>query len=286
MGIFFCKNKENEDELVFVKSKDDDIQFPPYFSKADSIFDKLKENNLFKNITLIEYINLLANINTENADIPYEGPYLMNFSYEDSQKFINSNVSDELYSDFITKAILSHRTIGEKESIFRNICLEIYKILKQKIQEYYNDEEAQVTKKDLIGLGIFFCKGTNSYKMKLIYDLFKNDKGDLEQNKNFDEFLLSSFLIVSSCLMNAKKSINQINPLLSEDSLDKIDKFLEIYSLKNCEDLVQYFNLNFFNRVKLTFYEYNLNLTKANGFGWIFSPSGIRQKLEENKFLD
>ena len=60
----------------------------------------------------------------------------------------------------------------------------------------------------------------------------------------------------------------------------------EIYSLKNCEDLVQYFNLNFFNRVKLTFYEYNLNLTKANGFGWIFSPSGIRQKLEENKFLD
>ena len=115
---------------------------------------------------------------------------------------------------------------------------------------------------------------------------YTNMNVDLEQTKNFDAFLLISFLIVSSCLMNAKKSINQINPLLSEDSLDKIDKFLEIYRLKNCEDLVQYFNLNFFNRVKLTFYEYNLNLTKANGFGWIFSPSGIRQKLEENKFLD
>ena len=38
--------------------------------------------------------------------------------------------------------------------------------------------------------------------------------------------------------------------------------------------------------MKLTFYEYKLNFKEFNGFGWIFSPEGIRQKLEENKYIE
>ena len=187
MGIFYsnCKEKEKDTDLDLVEPINEEIKFPLYNSKSDSIFDSLKETNLFQQITLIEYINLLSNINLENSSALFEGPFKINFSYHDSQNFINSFLSQELYTDFITKRILSHRTLADKETIFKDICLEIYKILKIKLEEHYQNENAKVTKKDLIGLGIFFCKGTNAYKIKLIFDLFKNNKGYLEQNNFF-----------------------------------------------------------------------------------------------------
>ena len=288
MGIFYnnCREKNRDNEIDLVEPINEEIQFPIYYSKSDSIFESLNETNLLKYITLIEYINLLSNINPENVNDIFEGPYKMNFSYYDSQNFINSYVSDELYNDFITKRILSHRIMGEKETIFKDICTEIYETLKNKIKEHYQNENAKMSKKNFISLGIFFCKGTNSFKMKLIFDLFKNAKGDLEQNKIFDEFLLSNFLIGSYCLILVRKNLSRNNPFVSEISFDKIDKYMEIYNLKNCEDLVKDFNFNFFNGMKLTFYEYKLKFKDNNGFGWIFSPEGIRQKLEENKFLE
>ena len=288
MGIFYnnCREKNRDNEIDLVEPINEEIQFPIYYSKSDSIFESLNETNLLKYITLIEYINLLSNINPENVNEIFEGPYKMNFSYYDSQNFINSYVSDELYNDFITKRILSHRIMGEKETIFKDICAEIYETLKNKIKEHYQNENAKMSKKNFISLGIFFCKGTNSFKMKLIFDLFKNAKGDLEQNKIFDEFLLSNFLIGSYCLILVRKNLSRNNPFVSEISFDKIDKYMEIYNLKNSEDLVNDFNFNFFNGMKLTFYEYKLKFKDNNGFGWIFSPEGIRQKLEENKFLE
>ena len=178
MGIFCSSCKEEDKDLDLIESTKEEFDFPTYYSKGDSILESLKENNLFKNITLIEYINLLSNINLENSNIPFDGPFKMNFSYYDAKSFINSQISDELYLDFITKSLLSHRMMGEKEIIFRDICFEIYKNLKNKIKEHYNNDNAEITKKDLINLGLLFCRGTNSYKIKLIFDLFKNEKNE------------------------------------------------------------------------------------------------------------
>ena len=287
MGIFYsnCREKQKDNDLDLVEPIGEEIQFPLYYSKSDSIFNSIKELNLFEHITLIEYINLLSNINLENSDAFFEGPFKINFSYYDSQNFINSYVSDELYNNFINKRILSQRKLDENETIFRDMCLEIYNILKIKLKEHYQNEEAQITKKDLISLGIFFCKGTNAYKMKLIFDLFKNNKGYLEQNKFFDEFLLCNFLIGSYILIQAKNNLSRNNPLIAEIPVGEIEKYMEIYDLKNCKNLVKDFNFCFFNGMKLTFYEYKRNFKDSNGFGWIFFPEGIRQKLKENKFI-
>jgi hypothetical protein len=287
MGIYYsnCREKQKDDDLDLVEPISEEIQFPLYYSKSDSIFNSIKELNLFEHITLIEYINLLSNINLENSDAFFDGPFKINFSYYDSQNFINSYVSDELYNNFINKRILSQRKLDENETIFRDMCLEIYNILKKKLKEHYQNEEAQITKKDLISLGIFFCKGTNAYKMKLIFDLFKNNKGYLEQNKFFDEFLLCNFLIGSYILIQAKNNLSRNNPLIAEIPLGEIEKYMEIYDLNGCENLVKEFNSCFFNGMKLTFYEYKRNFKDSNGFGWIFFPEGIRQKLEENKFI-
>ena len=287
MGIFYsnCREKQKDDDLDLVEPIGEEIQFPLYYSKSDSIFNSIKELNLFDHITLIEYINLLSNINLENSDTFFEGPFKINFSYQDSQNFINSYVSDELYNNFINKRILSQRKLDENETIFRDMCIEIYNILKIKLKEHYQNDKAQITKKDLISLGIFFCKGTNAYKMKLIFDLFKNNKGYLEQNKFFDEFLLCNFLIGSYILIHAKNNLSKNNPLIAEIPEGEIEKYREIYDLKNCENLVKDFNFCFFNGMKLTFYEYKRNFKDSNGFGWMFFPEGIRQKLEENKFI-
>ena len=76
-----------------------------------------------------------------------------------------------------------------------------------------------------------------------------------------------------------------INPINSENAGQNLDKFIQIYDLKNCENLLRIFNLGFFNGMKLAFYEYKLKFKDINGFAWVFSPKGIRQKLEENKFV-
>ena len=287
MGIFYsnCNQKEKDKDLDLAEQIDEEIKFPLYYSKSDSLFDSIKGINLFQQITLIEYINLLSNTTLENSDTIYEGPFKINFSYYDSQNFINSYVSDELYNNFINKRILSHRKLDENETIFRDMCIEIYNILKTKLKEHYQNDNAQITKKDLISLGLFFCKGTNAYKMKLIFDLFKNNKGYLEQNEFFDEFLLCNFLIGSYILLHAKKNMGGNNQIISEIPSVEVDKFMEIYDLNNCEDLLKEFNLCFFNGMKLTFYEYKRNFKDSNGFGWMFFPEGIRQKLEENKFI-
>ena len=99
MGIFYSSNynqKEKDNELDLAEQIDEEIKFPLYYSKSDSIFDSIKEMNLFQQITLIEYINLLSNITLENSDNIFEGPFKINFSYYDSQNFINSYMSDEL----------------------------------------------------------------------------------------------------------------------------------------------------------------------------------------------
>ena len=284
MGIL-CSNNGDDKDLDLVETTKEEFEFPIYYSKSDSIFESLQENNLFKEITLVEYINQLMNINLNNSDSPFEGPFKMNFSNLDAKSFINTVISEELFDNFISKVILSHRKMEEKEIIYKDMCMEIYKDLRNKLKEHYENDNARITKKDLISLGIFFCRGTDTYKMKLIFDLFKNDKGYLEKNIFFDEFLLSNFLIASFCLINAKNNLSRINPLINENYEENLDIFLQIYTLKNCEKLVNYFNLNFFNGMKLTFYEYKLKFKDINGFGWIFSPKGIRQKLEENQFL-
>ena len=203
---------------------------------------------------------------------------------------ITSNVliKESTYTLGVTgeyKRILSHRKLGENETIFRDMCIEIYNVLKIKLKEHYQNENAQITKKDLISLGLFFCKGTNAYKMQLIFDLFKNNKGYLEQNEFLDEFLLCNFLIGSYILLYANKNLGRTNPLVSQIPSEEIEKYMEIYDLNGCGNLVKEFNSCFFNGMKLTFYEYKRNFKDSNGFGWIFFPEGIRQKLEENKFI-
>ena len=280
MGNCFvnCKNTENESTLM--AKNEEEIQFSQYSSLSDSQLEILeKDNNLFRYITLVEYINLLSYYTLETANIPFDGPYKITFSYKD--EFLSQYFYEELFQNFIENTILKNRELGEQETTFKEMCLELFKSLKTKLKENYG-EDKKVTKRDLICLGILFCKTNNINKIKIFFDLFKNEKEIFIQSNELNEYLLSSFLISSFCLISAKKKLSQTNPTIPEFSLEEIQSLLQNANLEHCINLVNYFNKNFFN--KNIFYrwdQFKQKFEDENGFGWIFSSKGIRQKLQE-----
>lgn len=273
-----CNKKEIEDTII--AQNEEEIDFPEYSSISDNHLECLeKDNNLFKFITLVEYLNLLSYFTLETATVPNEAPYRMNFSYKD--KFLSDYFYEELFQSFLENTILKNREIGEEETTFKDMCIELFKALKLKLGQNYN-ETKNITKRDLICLGTLFCKTSNINKIKILFDIFKNEKEEFNPSEELDEFLLCSFLISSYCLISAKKNISQINPTIPEFSLDELKELLQYAELKDCQNLVKYFNNNFFfNKKALTWKEFKLKFIGKNSFGWIFSTKGIRQKLQE-----
>ena len=281
MGNCFVNCNQSEEDSTLLAKIEEEVKFPQYSSISDSHLEILeKDNNLLRYITLVEYINLLSYYTLETANIPFDGPYKITFSYND--EFLSQNFSEELFQSFIENTILKNRELGEEETTFKEICLELFKSLKIKLKEYFG-EDKKVTKRDLISLGALYCKTNSINKIKIFFDIFKNQKEIFVQSNELNEFLLSSFLISSFCLINAKKKLSQVNPTIPEFTLEELESLFQYSNLEDCINLVNYFNTNFFN--KNVFYRWDQFKQKfegENGFGWIFSSQGIRQKLQEN----
>ena len=276
-----CNKVENESDLL--AQIEEDIQFPQYSSISDNHLECLeKQNNVLRYISLVEYINLLSYFTLETATIPFEGPYKINFSYKD--EFLSNVINEEFFQSFIENTILRNREIGEEESTFKEMCTEIFNSLLLQLKQNSGDENKDITKRDLICLGTLFCKTNNINKIKLFFDLFKNEKEIFIPSENLNEFLICSFLISSYCLINAKKKLCQINPTIPEMSLEDLKTLLSNSELKDCQNLVKIFNINFFfNKKAFTWKEFKAKFIGNYGFGWIFSTKGIRQKLQENQ---
>lgn len=279
--IVNCKKSENESTLL--AQTEEEIEFPQYLSISDNHLECLeKENNLFRYISLVEYINLLSYYTYETATIPFEGPYKINFSYKD--EFLSNFFNEELFQSFIQNTILKNREIGEEESTFMEMCAELFKSLKLKLKQYSGEEDKEVTKRDLLCLGTLFCKTNNINKIRLLFDIFKNKKELFVSSYELNEFLICSFLVSSYCLIITKKNLSQTNPTIPEYSIEDLKSLLEFSELKDCQNLVKIFNINFFlNKNGFTWDEFLLKFKGSEGFGWIFSTKGIRQKLQENQ---
>ena len=282
MGNCFVNCNNIEEESTLIAKIEEKIEFPQYSSISDRHLEILeKDNNLLRYITLVEYINLLSHYTLETANIPFDGPYKITFSYRD--EFLSQCFYEELFQSFIENTILKNRELGEEETTFKEMCLELFSPLKTKLKEYYG-EEKKITKRDLICLGTLYCKTNGINKIKIFFDIFKNEKEIFIQSNELNEFLLSSFLISSFCLISAKKKLSQVNPTIPEFTLEELESLLQYENLEDCIRLVNYFNKNFFK--KNSFYRWDQFKQKfegENGFGWIFSPQGIRQKLQENQ---
>lgn len=291
MGTFSCCKKFSEDTSSVFAPGENEVDFPDYSSRSDSYFTLIETKyNLLNHVQLLDYINLLESFTLQTATIHSKAKYRYNFTSKD--EFLNTKMNQVEFQSFIENKLLNINDIldfyGEDEeaiSIFKECFVKLISALNVKLNSYYQTKgEDKVTKRNLVGLGLLYCRGQNISKVKLFFDLFKNEDEKFKKSEHLDNYLIGIFFIASYSLLSVRTSINM--PL---QDLPKIDNNLAYHLLngnnlaqKNCENLLKYFNKTFFDKESFTWKEFkNKFCNNKNTFAWIFSSKGIRNKLED-----
>ena len=293
MGFEMCCNKKSSPDSAqsFASTTEKEIAVQKYSSTNDAFFTEIeKKYNILTYIQLVEYINLLEYFTLDTATVAFEGQ--MKTEYSSRDEFLTYIISVDEFQSFIENKILKVKEIyemaGNNElmvSTFKSGFIELYNSLKMKLNQHYQKEKDFdiITKRSLIPLGILFAISNIVGKIKLIFDIFKDENGNFTKSNELDEFLLSSFLLSSYCMISTRRKISKINSNISELGKDDLIKCLQVSELKDCENLVNIFNQTFFEKESYSWPEFKEKFEKKdNGFQWILSPSGIRSKLEEN----
>ena len=260
-----------------------------YTSTHDIYYNDIEGKfNILTYIQLIDYINLLEYYSSETATLQFNQPLKTQFSSKDA--FLSQPISIDNFQSFIENQLFKIPEIyemwGNNElsfNIFKIAFLEVYSSLQLKLNQKYESKiEDRIKKINLIPLGILFCVSNVVSKIKLIFDLFKNENGLFTKSNELDEYLFCSFIISSYCLVSARKKVGIHYENIPELTREDIIKLVEVSELKDSNNLVNKFNKNFFNKEELTWEEYRSKFENIDGFQWILSSKGIRKKLEEN----
>ena len=292
MGIEACCNKRVSPDSVlsFSPPNEREIQIQSYHSSNDEAFQDIElKYNFLTYLPLVEYINLLEYYSLETATVPFNGK--MKTEYSSKDNFLNYVMSVDELQSFLENQLLKSSTIyemcGKNELMVtttKEVMKEMYNSLEMKLNQLYGDKRNdRITKKSLIPFGILFCVSNVVGKIKLIFDLFKDENETFTKSESLDEFLLTSFLLCSYCMISARRKISSTNSNLPELSKDDLIKCLGVCELKDCQNLLKVFNDTFFTEDKLDWLKFKEKFeNKENGFQWLLSPKGIRKKLEEN----
>ena len=217
------------------------------------------------------------------------------FKYND--KFLSELINEEEFQSFIENKIFNLEELSElignnqeAASLFKQICLELYKSLKLKLNQHYNNDSIDsndsidiIKKQNLLAIGILFCACENIEKIKLIFDIFKNESNEFCKSENLNDFLLTLFLISSYCLISARNKISNTKLGIGQIEKEDLLKLIKVSELKDNENLVKIFNDSFFKQEKYRWDQFKNKFQDIdNGFGWVLSSKGIRRKLEEN----
>ena len=292
-----CKEEKEEDkkevgEKTEEENKEEkkEIAFKDYYTQNDEALYEVESNqNFLKYISLYEYLNLLDIFTIENSTIKTELPNKLIFSSKD--EFFQKDMNIKEFQSFIENKIFNLKDIkdliGNNEttaSIFKQICIEIYQALELKLSQHYDsNDDVVIKKKNLIPLGLLFCNCNNIEKIKLFFDLFKNENEEFCKSYELDIFMLTDFLTGSYCLIDARNKIGKNFYTISELKRDELIRLVNCAELKDNQNLLKVFNETFFDKEKFTWVEFKQKFEdKENGFGWIFSSQGIRRKLEEH----
>ena len=289
MGCNMCRKKGYK-KVNYLAPTEKEIEFKDYSSPNDQPLSVIEtQNNFFNFVQLVEYVNLLEQFNIISSTVPSDSTRRTKFSSKD--EFLNKEISQEEFQSFIENKIFTlnelYELIGNNDknaTLFKEICLEIYKSLELKLKQHYSDESPIIIKKrNLLPIGILFCASNNVEKIRFIFDIFKNENEEISKSEELDDYLLSLFLTGSYCLISARNKIG--NNFREVEKLEKENLFKLINSaeLKDCENLVNVFNEHFFIKENYSWEDFKGKFEDLeNGFGWIFSSKGIRRKLEEN----
>ena len=270
MGCNQCRKKGYQ-KVNYFAPDEKEIKFKDYSSPNDHLLGEIEsKQNFFKYIALYEYINLLDNFTVENSTVRSDFPKKNRFSSSD--EFYQKDIAKEEFQSFIENKIFK---IDEIYDLTANNL---------KLRQNYNiDDPIVIKKKNLIPLGLMFCQCNNIEKIKLFFDLFKNENEEFCKSEELNDFLISDFLTGSYCLISARNKIGKMNESIEELKREDLINLVNKAELKDNQNLVKVFNDTFFTKESFNWNEFKQKFEDPeNGFGWIFSSKGIRRKLEEN----
>ena len=286
MGCCVSDSYKNLENILAIGEQE--VTFEIYSSNIDKILEPIESvYNILKDISLIEYVNFLDGF---LINIPFFDYNNLKINFSSNEKFLTEEISLENFEEMITKKIFvayeSKERIINKEfilPIFKNICQIVYKSLEEKLILHYKKKK-YIIKRNILCLGFVYCQSSNIGKIRLFFDLFSKE-GKFEKSNELNDFLISLFIIVSHSMVNARIEFSGKHkiPKLKENELNMTYRISE---LKDSENLLKYFNNNFFKDKKSFDYsEFREKfINKVDTYDWIFSPNGIRYKLEHNNY--
>ena len=285
-----CCEKKTERQNDFCPNEKE-IKFLDYKSTFGDLLEIIDRTyNFFTYVPLIEFMNLLEFYTSKTSTEEFQGKFRNDFSSKD--EFLSQNMAVEEFQSFIENKILKTSALNDileknndQISIFKEAFIEIYHALLLKLGQNNPDKQFEaISKRDLISIGLLYCDSNNIDKIKVFFDIFKNENEEFVSTPELNEFLMCLFLIPSYCMISARKKTNNQHPDVPELKKDELLNMLKISELKDSQNLLQVFNNNFFQtKTNYTWEEFKaLFVDKSTGFGWIFSSNGIRKKLEEN----
>ena len=286
-----CQKKLSKKELYsFAPTREKEILRIKYKSNYDFLFEELEHKyNILGHIQLIDYVNLLNNYEPETATLNLTGVMKKDYSHHDYS--LSYVMTVDIFQNFIENKLYKTSEIiqlSEKKelmlSTFTEVCREIFNSLELKLNQHYGEKtNDRISKKSLIPLGVLFSISNVVGKIKLIFDLYKDENGNFVKSSDFNDYLLSSFLICSYCMISARRKISSTNHNIPEMTKEELIKCLGVCELKDCQNLVNVFNTTFFDKDSFNWIEFKEKFeNKDKGFQWILSSRGIRKKLEEN----
>ena len=266
-----CCNEKGYEAISNLSPDEKDFSFLSYESYEDDNIEKLdNEYNILHSISLLDFLSNLENFDIQNINNPFTSNEKKNYSYLDN--FLNEKINDENFINFIENKFFMKSDINEMypekvKNVFKIISKDVFNQFKILINR-------DVVKKDLIPLGLLFCKSSNFGKVKILHDINASPK--FEKNENLFNFLKNMFILsilTENFLLNnvGEKHVNIDNNEILTISENLSNKFLNDF-FKNQNTLT---NEEFLKKFKI----------KTNEFGWIFNPNGIKKSMnKEEKF--
>ena len=292
MGCNFCRRKE---ELItrmnYLAPDENEIVLKDYSSPNDALLDIIEsKQNFFTKIQLVDFVNLLEQFDIETCGVITDEPMHTNFSSED--EFLDKSMELKEFIIFIETNILTSNDliVSIKEygvNFFRAFCIEMFKSLESKLKENKNNniDANLIKRRNILAFGILFCDCENIEKIKLFFDIFKDEeKNEFTKNELIDDFLISLFLLGSYCIINSRNNLYDEKKQIKKLEKNELLNLYKICELSNCQKLVELFNKTFFKKENYNWQDFKNQFEDIDdGFGWILSSKGIRRKLEENE---
>ena len=288
---YCCSSKLNaEDDDV---DKSEEIEINKYTSKYDNEFSILeKKYNYISNITFRDFAYSLNLFSMDNATLQDDYTNKPE-EYSKNDSLFKDSITQDYFQSFIENKLFKHPIIinllsnEEGSAICKECYIQIYGALEKKLSaadrenSRKKNNQNRIKKYHILCFGILYGAGLNISKIKLIFDLFKDENGKLKKSNDFEDFLLGLFLIPAYCILHARTRLGSLYNSIGEFDTNKIKETLENCELKDSMNLTNVTLEKIFGpENKELSYEDWKNLFYRHTIDYILSATGVRANLE------